>query len=195
MEDQSPLTEQPARRKPRLWWGEWVGALFIAVLIVVTLAGIGLYVLTGTDRGRERMRRYAQNFLQDQATGGRVHIGKITGNLLTGMTVHDFVITDTAGKPFIAVKRIIGEYGIGDVIQKRIWANNVTLDQPVLVLDRPPTGVWNYKAIFPKDSAQKTSHQGRVGWLDQMRFTNGRVIDGTVIVRSPWKPSKRLNKQ
>ena len=183
------------RAKPRLWWGEWVGAFFIAVLIVVAAGGIGLYVLTGTDWGRERIRIYAQNFLQSEATGGRVRIGRITGNLLTGMTVHDFVITDTAGKPFIAVKRITGEYTIGDLLHRRVWANNITLEQPVIVLDRPPTGVWNYKAIFPKDSAHKTSHEGRVGWLDQMRFTNGRVIDGTVIVRSPWKPSKRLNKQ
>src|SRR6185369_14309275 len=34
-----------------------------------------------------------------------------------------------------------------------------------------------------------------LGWLDQMRFTNGKIVDGTVIVRSPWHPSKRLNKQ
>jgi translocation and assembly module TamB len=189
-----PVSPQP-RKKPRLWWGEWVGALFIAALIVVTLGALALWVLSGTDWGRERIRRVAQNFLQEQATGGRVRIGRITGNLLTGMTVHDFVITDTVGKPFIAVKRITGEYTIADFLHRRVWATNIVLEKPVIVLDRPPTGVWNYKAIFPKDSAPKTSHEGRVGWLDQMRFTNGRIIDGTIIVRSPWRPSKRLSKQ
>ena len=103
--------------KKRLWWGEWVGAFFIAVLIVVTMGALTLYVFSGTDWGRERMRRIAQNFLQEQATGGRVRIGRITGNLLTGMTVHDFVITDTLGKPFIAVRRITGEYTIADAKQ------------------------------------------------------------------------------
>ena len=195
MVTESPDSVSPQPRRKRLWWGEWVGAFFIAVLIVVTLGALALYVYSGTDWGRERMRRIAQDFLQRQATGGRVRIGKITGNLLTGMTVHDFVITDTVGKPFIAVKRITGEYTIADFLHRRVWATNVTLEQPVLVLDRPPTGVWNYKAIFPRDSAQKTSHEGRVSWLDQMRFTNGRIIDGTVIVRSPWSPSKRLSKQ
>jgi translocation and assembly module TamB len=183
------------RRKPKLWWGEWLGALFIAVLIVVTLGALALYVFSGTDWGRERMRRVAQNFLQRQAVGGRVRIGKITGNLLTGMTVHDFVITDSVGKPFVAVKRITGEYTIGDFLHRRVWATNIVLEKPVVVLDRPPTGVWNYKAIFPRDSAHKTSHEGRLGWLDQMRFTNGRIIDGTIVVRSPWRPSKRLSKQ
>jgi hypothetical protein len=186
---------EPVRRKPRLWWGEWVGAFFIAILIVVTLGGIAIYTLSGTDWGRERSRRYAESFLQKQAEGGRVRIGRITGNLLTGMTVHDFVITDSIGKPFIAVKRITGKYGIGDILQKRIWAHDVTLEQPVIVLDRPPTSTWNYKLIFPRDSAPKTSREGRVGWLDQMRFTNGRIVDGTVIIRSPWQPSKRLSKQ
>ena len=189
-----PAGAGPQRRKPRLWWGEWLGAALIAVLIVVTMGALALYVFSGTDWGRERMRRVAQDFLQKQATGGRVRIGKVTGNLLTGLTVHDFVITDTVGKPFIAVKRITGEYTIADFLHRRVWATNIVLERPVVVLDRPPTGVWNYKAIFPRDSAQKTSHEGRVGWLDQMRFTNGRIIDGTIIVRSPWSPSKRLSK-
>ena len=191
---QSPPTAPVARRKPRIWWGEWVGGFFIAILVVVTLGALALYVYSGTDWGRERIRRIAQDFLQRQATGGRVRIGKITGNLLTGMTVHDFVITDTAGKPFIAVKRITGEYTIGDFLHRRVWATNVTLEQPVVVLDKQPGSNWNYKLIFPRDSAPKTSRAGRVDWLDQMRFTNGRIINGTIVVRSPWSPNKRLSK-
>jgi translocation and assembly module TamB len=193
-EQPDDVSAEPVRKKPRLWWGEWVGAFFIAILVVVTLGAIAVYTLSGTDWGRERVRRFAQDFLQEQASGGKVRIGRITGNLLTGMTVHDFVITDSADKPFIAVKRITGTYGIGDILQKRIWANNITLEQPVLVLDRSPTSTWNYKRIFPRDSGPKTSREGRVGWLDQMRFTNSRIVDGIVVVRSPWEPSKRLSK-
>jgi translocation and assembly module TamB len=189
----TPPAPAPRRRKPKLWWGEWLGAAFIAVLIVFTLGALAVFVFTGTDWGRERIRRVAQDFLQRQAVGGHVRIGRITGNLLTGMTVHDFVITDTAGKPFIAVKSITAQYTIGDLIQRRVWANNITLEQPVVVLDRSPISAWNYKRIFPRDSAHKTSHVGRASWLDQMRFTNGRIINGTVIVRSPWHPSKRLS--
>lgn len=191
--ESAPGTPQPAR-KNALWWGEVVGAFFIAVLIVIALAGVAIYVYSGTDWGRERVRRIAQNFLQKEATGGKVHIGRITGNLLTGMTVHDFVITDTAGKPFIAVKRITGRYGIADIINKRIWAHDITLEQPIVVLDRPPTGTWNYKLIFPQDSAPKSRRDHHPGWLDRMQFRNSRVVDGTVIVRSPWQPSKRLSK-
>src|SRR5688572_22176149 len=99
MEQATVDNPQPVRKNP-LWWGEVVGALFLALLILVTLGALAVYVLTGTDWGRERIRRIAQDILQKEASGGIVKIGRVSGNLLTGMTVHDFVITDRAGKPF-----------------------------------------------------------------------------------------------
>jgi translocation and assembly module TamB len=192
-EDDAPAAPvEGARRKPRLWWGEWVGGAVIAALIVVTLGAIALWVLTGTDWGHERIRRYAQELLQKEAKGGKVYIGGISGNLLTGMTVHDLVITDTAGKPFIAIKRLTGEYGIGDLIQKRVWVNNVVLERGVVVLDRSPIATWNYKRIFPHDTTPKPPSQ-QDSWMDRLRFTNVRIIDGTLIVRTPWQPSRKLS--
>lgn len=184
---------EPQRRKPKLWWGEFLGGALIAVLIVITLGALAVYVYSGTEWGHERIRRIAQNFLQKEAKGGKVHIGRISGNLLTGMTVNDLVITDTAGKPFIAVKRLTGEYGIGDLLARRVWVNNIVLERPIIVLDNGPTTTWNWKRIFPRDTSPKPA-SSQNGWMDRLRFTNARVIDGTLIVRTPWHPSKRLSK-
>jgi translocation and assembly module TamB len=190
--DSPVVNPEPTPRKPRLWWGEWVGGAIIAILIVVTLGALAVWVLSGTEWGHERIRRYAQNMLQKEAKGGKVYIGRISGNLLTGMTVHDLVITDTAGKPFIAVRRVTGEYGIGDLIQKRVWVDNIVLDHAVVVLDRSPIATWNYKRIFPRDTTPKPPSE-QTGWMDRLRFTNATIVEGTLIVRTPWKPSSKLS--
>jgi autotransporter translocation and assembly factor TamB len=183
-------TSTPGRGN-RLWWGEVVGAALIAVLIVFVLGATVVYVLSGTAWGHERIRRVAQNFLQGQAKGGIVRLGQVSGNLLTGFTVDNFVITDRQNHPFIAVRQMRGEYGIGDLIHKRIWVNNVVLDHALLVLDKSVAKDWNWRVIFPRDTTPKPP-SAQNGWTDRLRFTNVRVIEGNIVVRTPWHPSAQL---
>ena len=92
----------------RLHWGRGALVGLIIVLSLVAIAATAVFVLTGTDWGRERVRRYAQNALNGMIHG-RATIGRLSGNLLTGMTVHDFAITDSAGKPSPAMYRMAVE--------------------------------------------------------------------------------------
>lgn len=74
---------------------------FVAALaIVAVILAIGLYTLTNTDWGREQVRKRVVATLQDNSHG-IVKIGKVTGNLLNGFTLHDLIITDSAGAPFV----------------------------------------------------------------------------------------------
>src|ERR1700750_2784260 len=86
----------------KLRWGRGALVGLIMILSLVAIAAGALWILTGTDWGRERVRRYAQNAINGMIHG-RATIGRLSGNLLTGMVVHDFAITDSAGKPFVAV--------------------------------------------------------------------------------------------
>ena len=186
-------TESPRQPRGRgVWWGEIIGAFVLAVLIVITLGAVVVYVISGTDWGHERMRRYAQSFLGRAAKGGHVYIGTVTGNLLTGVTVSDFVITDSVNQPFVAVARLRGDYGLSDLLHKRVWIDNVVLERPLIVLDRRPSGDWNWRSIFPRDTTPKPA-SAQNGWTDRLRFTNVRVIDGNLIVRTPWRPDARLS--
>jgi translocation and assembly module TamB len=189
-EEKGPTASTKRRRGG--WWGEIAGAFVSAVLIVMVLGAGAVYVISGTDWGHERMRRYAQSFLEHAANGGHVHIGKLTGNLLTGLTVNDFVITDSINQPFIAVARMRGDFGIGDLLHKRVWIDNIVLERPLVVLDRRPSGDWNWRRIFPRDTTPKPA-SAQNGWTDRLRFTNVRVIGGNLIVRTPWRPSSRLS--
>ena len=63
--------------------------------------------------------------------------------------------------------------------------------RPLVVLDRPPNGKWNWQRIFPRDTTPKPPSQ-QTEWGDWLRFTNATVVDGQLIVRSPWHPRSTL---
>lgn len=174
----------------KLHWGRGVNTAVWSVLILLALAACAVWVLSSTDWGRERVRRVAQDFVNSQVHG-RATIGRLSGNLLTGVVVHDFTLTDSAGQPFISVESIRGRYSIIGLFRKRLWFRDVVAIRPMIVLDRPPNGKWNWQNIFPRDTTPRPP-SAQTKWGDYLRFTQSQVIEGQLIVRSPWKPSAHL---
>jgi translocation and assembly module TamB len=173
-------------RQPLRWRR---AALTLAGIVggMLLLGWIALVVITETDWGRERARRYIVSFVEGQGTG-RVSIGRVTGNLRQGISMHDVVITDSAGQPFVAAKEITARYRLMSFLRKRVHLNDVLLVDPVVLLDRPPDGEWNYRRIFPGDTLP-VARDTAPGWGDWLRFTNVTLVNGHVVVRNPWKPS------
>ena len=54
----------------------------IVLLVLIAVVGVGLWVVTGTSFGHERIRRFALSTLQSRVHG-TVTLGRIDGNLLT----------------------------------------------------------------------------------------------------------------
>jgi translocation and assembly module TamB len=164
--------------------------ILASVAGLMTLAVVAVLVLTGTDWGRERVRRMVVRAIEDKAHG-HVHLGRVSGNLLKGITFHNFVITDTAGAPFIAVERMSARYKILRFLRKRIELDDVLLVRPVIVVDKPPGGTWNYARIFPGDTLP-VPKDTTPGWGDWLAFTDVSVVGGRLVVRSPWRPGAEL---
>jgi autotransporter translocation and assembly factor TamB len=154
-------------------------------MVVLLLVG-AVYLITNSDWGRERVRRYVEGLIQSNSHG-LVHIGSVTGNLLHGMTLHDVVITDSAHAPFVKADEIWAKYSLNTLRSKKIALHDVKLVRPYIVVDKQPGGKWNYDRIFPRDTA---THAGvkPTGWGTWIRFTNASVVSGDLIVRSPWDP-------
>lgn len=164
--------------------GILVGALLI--LGPILLGVLAVLLLSGTDWGRERVRRVAQNQIAGMVHG-HVTIGRLSGNLLVGMTVHNFAITDSAGAPFASVESFKAHYSIVSLLEKRVWIDGAVVVRPLIVLDRRDGGSWNWQRIFPRDTTPKPTAQQN-GWADQIRFTNVQVENGQLVIRSPWHP-------
>ena len=150
--------------------GILVGVSMIAGLLL--LAAIAVLVVTGTDWGRERVRRYAVGMINGMIHG-KATIGQLSGNLLTGMTVHNIAITDSAGQPFIAVESFKANYELASLLRKRIWIRDAVLVRPLVVLDRPPNGNWNWQRIFPRDTTPKPQNSpGNARWISSKRTSS-----------------------
>jgi translocation and assembly module TamB len=166
------------------------------VLVVLLLVGAA-YLITNSDWGRERVRRYVEGLIQ-RNSHGLVHIGSVTGNLLHGVTLHDVVITDSAHAPFVKADEIWAKYSLNTLRGKKIELNDVKLVRPIIVIDKQPGGKWNYDRIFPRDTV---THAGvkPTGWGTWIRFSNVTVANGDLTIRSPWDagdvtPAKRADK-
>jgi translocation and assembly module TamB len=170
----------------RRWWVRVLVGILVLILLIVGV----VFVATNTDWGRERIRRYAEKTLQNNSHG-IVRIGKVTGNLLQGFTLHDLVITDSSHAPFVNVKEAWARYSLSTLRGKRIDFREVKLVRPIIVLDRKPNGKWNYERIFPRDTTTPSGPR-KTGWGTWIRFSDVTIVDGDFTIRSPWSPATGL---
>ena len=163
--------------------------LGITIVLVVLVVG-GVYVFSNTDYGRERVRGKLLALLQNKIHGV-VRMGEIRGNLLTGAVIKDLSITDSAGVPFLTADEAQARYRLRGFLDKRLAFYDVRLVRPLLMFDKPPGGEWNTSRLFPGDTTPRdpnTPH-GFGAWFT---LSNVTVIDGRVVVRSPWSPKDTL---
>jgi uncharacterized protein involved in outer membrane biogenesis len=170
----------------RRWWVRVIAALLVVVLLLVG----AVFLLTNSDWGRERVRRYVEGLIQ-RNSHGIVHIGKVTGNLLNGFTLHDVVITDSARAPFIKVDEMWARYSLSTLRGKKIDFREVKLVRPIIVLDKQPGGKWNFDRIFPRDTTTPSGPR-KTGWGTWIRFSDVTMVQGDITVRAPWEPDPNV---
>jgi len=169
-----------------------IASVVVLVLLVsVTLAG--LLVVSNTDYGRERVRRFAESAFQGAAKHGVVKLGRVSGNLLEGFTIADVSIRDSAGAPFLVADTVSLNYGLRALVLKHLELTDVRLVRPLVVLDKPPGdgALWNYKAIFKSDTPKALRDTTKARFGDWIVLRDVTVLDGRMIIRSPWKPSSK----
>ena len=167
-----------------------IGAAAAVLLVAVVL--VGLLLITNTDYGRERVRRFAESAVQGAANHGVVKLGRVSGNLLQGFTIADVSIRDSSGTPFIVADSASLTYGLRALLLKRLELGDVRLVRPLVVLDKPPgdSALWNYKAIFRSDTPKALRDTTKARFGDWIVLRDVTLIDGHLIIRSPWRPSR-----
>lgn len=169
------------RRLAKIGIGAGFGLLGLLVL--------GVLILTQSDFGRERVRRFALGRLQASAHG-IVTMGAVRGNLLTGVVIDGLAIEDSTGAPFFHVDTIDLGYSLTALLRQRVDLDNIRLVRPTVVLDRPPGLAWNFARIFPSDTTKPPTRQGFGAWI---AVTDLTVVDGSVTVRNEWLPEESLS--
>ena len=160
--------------------------LFAVILVMTVIIGVGV----GTDPGRAQIRALIQSQLAGRVTG-KLHLGKVSGNILTGFTLDTFAIRGPDDSLLVSTGRISVEYDPRDLIDRRILLKNVQVEHPYLRLQQYAKGDWNFQRIFKGKKSSTPEVPGR-SFGDFVILDSVRVRDAQVILTRSWSPDDSL---
>ncbi|HET6617221.1 MAG TPA: hypothetical protein VFH69_05375, partial [Gemmatimonadota bacterium] len=155
--------------------------LFVVALLVA-LAGLGIVggmVWLRTPWGHEFVRGQIESRL-NAAVQGTARVGRVEGDILTGVVLHDFVIEGEDGAPLVRAATARARYSLRPFFEQRIAIDEVQLIRPVIRLVRGPDERWNFQEIFARREPRKP---GPPGWGSWVRIGTITIEDGLVDVK------------
>lgn len=169
-----------------------ISTLALVVLAIVALLIAVVVTAANTRWGREQVRTRVVALLDEQLAG-RFSIGRLEGNLLTGVRLVDVSITDTTGRAFLQADTVATGFRLLALVRQRIQLHDVRLVRPVILLDQSPAdNTWNWERIFLGDSTARDTAGTGPGWGDWISLERLELVDGRVMVRMAWEPDSAL---
>ena len=162
----------------------------LALLAFGLVAAIGVLATTQTDFGREQVRSFLASRIAANVRGS-LHIGRIGGSLLTGVTIDSLEIRDEDDSLFVATGRITVNYDPRDLVDRRILITHLDIENPYVRLADHDSLGWNYKRIFRRDGGRRLPSQG-VGFGDYIVIDSLDVHDLSLDLVMPWHPADSL---
>jgi translocation and assembly module TamB len=171
----------------------------VALVAAITFAFLGLLAVsavlfvTRTQSGRDWVRDMATPLIQRGVKGGTVHIGKITGNFLTGFTVDTFAIRDKRGELFVSTGRVSVSYNPRDILDYRIYIRRASVQHPYIHIVQHNDYGWNFKEIFAtRGPPPPLKDVTRRSLGDYIVIDTTTVTDGTFLLTMRWTPDDTL---
>ncbi|MEO8562230.1 MAG: hypothetical protein ABI601_09160 [bacterium] len=158
------------------------------IVFPILLGFVIVLVLAMTPWGHERVRR----LLVSQANGrmnGSLDVGALRGNLLSGATLTDVRLADSARHPLFTARRVRVDYDILAALRGHVVIHLLELDTPFVVLDKQPGARWNFQSLLrPSTTPKDTSRHGTPPSLTNITIRHGRML-----YRRPWMPDSTLS--
>ena len=166
--------------------------LISVVLMALGAVGTVLFV-TGTDLGRGWLRTLVVAQMTP-AVKGRLHIGRITGPILTGLTVDSLEIADSSGVVMVAAGRTSMRWDPRDFLDRRILIQRLVTDNVYIQIIKYRDGEWNYKRIFADafDKRKPPKPKVKGGFGDFLVLDSVSVTRGRLHLTMPWTPADSL---
>jgi hypothetical protein len=144
-----------------------LGALPLFLMLVAGFTQTGFF--------RDRLRTVALAGL-DSVLRAEVRLGELRGNLISGFSL-DSVTIRLDGRDVVTVDRIDLAYDPFTLPSKTITIRGLTLVHPVIILERPAGGEWNFNRIVRSTQEDTTASTWRTV------LGECEIIDGTITLR------------
>jgi translocation and assembly module TamB len=170
----------------------FIFAVSLCTLLVLGLIGLGIGVfLTQTDSGQSGLRRAIQQQVASSIKG-KVYIGRLSGNFVTGVTIDSLELRDDQDSLFVATGRVTVGYDVRDLIDRRLRLRQVEVERPVVVLRQNEHWSWNFDRMFA--SGKKSARRGpERGFGDYVVIDSTHVRNASFRLTIPWHADDSLH--
>ena len=169
---------------------------FVAIVSLCTLAVLGVIVVgvglvaTKSDSGQQALRRWVEARVAS-SLHGKLHIGRISGNWLTGVTIDSLEMRDDEDSLFVATGPVRVEYDPRDLVDRRLHFRRLDIAHPVVVLRQHENWTWNFKRMFSYSGPRQGNGPER-GFGDYVVIDSTHIRDANFRVTIPWHPDDSL---
>ncbi|MEO8561095.1 MAG: translocation/assembly module TamB domain-containing protein [bacterium] len=164
-------------------------SLCVLVALGVIGLGTGLFV-TQSDWGEEWLRQVVESRVAS-AVHGKVHVGRISGGFLTGITIDSLELRDEEDSLFAATGPIRVEYDPRDLVDRRLYFRRVDVQRPNVVLRQGGDFIWNFKRMFRR-SGPPTPKGPERGFGDFVVIDSVHLRGAQLRLTIPWHPDDSL---
>ena len=172
---------------------------FIAVVSLCVLVALGAIVVgvalfaSRSEYGQTAMRQAIEARVKS-SINGTVHIGRISGGFLTGVTIDSLELRDDEDSLFVATGKVTLHYDPRDLVDRRLYFRSVELEHPAIVLRQHENWQWNYRRLFRMGANKPKSRGPERGFgdfviLDSVHIRNG----GSFRLTIPWHVDDSLH--
>ena len=117
----------------------------IVLLVLAVIAGLVAFIHYYLTEERVKALVIPQ---AEAALGRKVAIGDIKIGLLSGITIHDFLIKEADGKDnFVSTRAFVLSYELLPLLQKKLIISEVRFDEPAVQITRDNKGNFNFSTL------------------------------------------------
>ncbi len=160
-DDAIAATPEAQASPKRPWWRRLLRGLGIFALVLLLLIGaVLLFSQTQLfrDIARDQVIKATGDLIQGELT-----IGRIGGNLFTGISVHDVEVRDAAGQLVALVPEVSVSYSLLDMLEQQVTVTDVAILRPVIVARFDEAGELNVANIIaPQPETPKDPDPGKL---------------------------------
>jgi hypothetical protein len=170
----------------------FIALISLCMLVVLGLIGVGVGLFfTKSETGQAGLRRAIE---RQVASGikGKLYLGRMSGNFLTGVSIDSLELRDDEDSLFIATGPLRVEYDLRDVIDRRLHLRNVDVSRPVVVLRQHHDGRWNFQRVFSRTGPSRPKGPER-GFGDFVVIDSAHLRNASFRLTMPWHPDDSLH--
>lgn len=161
------------------------GFVFLGLVLGLGVVVGALFILTQTEFGLERVRRFALEQVE-RRTQGALHVERIeSAGLFGGVVLHGVAIDDPLGFPFLRADSIRLRYRWRNLIRGQVVFDRLIAYRPeVNLLRLPGDTLWNFERIFADTTPDEDGEDNFI------LIDHATIVGGSVTIRTPWTPDE-----